>query len=73
MNTTTRPRAVDSLALARRRLDHRFDEIAHEYAGQPQHDVLMALEREVCAAGVTPTRADLSALARQIAGQDSSG
>ena len=73
MNTTTRGRTPDSLAQARRRLDRRFDDIAREYAGHPRNEVLIALEREVCTAGVTPTRPDLSALAAQISSADADG
>jgi len=67
MDTMTRS-APDSLDRARRRLDRRFDDIARRYAGHPAPEVLDALEREVCAVGVTPSRPDLSALAREIAG-----
>jgi hypothetical protein len=72
MATMTRG-AIDSLDEARQRLDHRFDEVAREYAGHPRHEVLSVLEREVCAAGITPTRADLSALAQQIADAATTG
>jgi hypothetical protein len=57
---------TEELDRARRRLDRRFDQIAREYAGRPEHEVLGVLEREVCAAGVTPVRPDLTALAREI-------
>lgn len=64
--TRTRGCTPESLQRARQWLDCRVDEIARQLAGHPQSEVLAALEREVCAAGVTPLRPDLSALARQI-------
>jgi hypothetical protein len=73
MDTTTRSGIPDSLGQARRRLDRRLDEIAREYAGHPAHEVLSALEREVCAAGVTPSRPDLSSVATQIATRPAAG
>jgi hypothetical protein len=63
---TSAEHGTDELDRARRRLDRRFDQIAREYAGRPEHEVLGVLEREVCAAGVTPLRPDLTALAREI-------
>ncbi len=57
---------TESLLRAQEELDRRFDEIARQYAGHPRSEVLDVLEHEVCAAGVTPVRPDLSALARQI-------
>ena len=57
---------ADHLEEIRLRLDRRFDEIEREYAGRPEAEVFSALEREVCAAGVTPIRPDLSALARSV-------
>ena len=59
----------EALRRAQEELDRRFDEIARQYAGHPRAEVLSALEREVCGAGVTPVRPDLSALARQISEQ----
>jgi hypothetical protein len=68
MDTMSRRSGIpDSLQRARHRLDHRLDELARRYAGRPQPEVLSVLEREVCAAGVTPSHPDLSAVARQIA------
>jgi hypothetical protein len=58
--------AQESLEKARAELENRLDEIAASLAGRPQPDVLDALERAVTKAGVTPERADLSALARRI-------
>lgn len=66
MDATTPIATPESLRRAQEELDRKFDEIAKEYAGHPRQEVLSVLEREVCAAGVTPTRPDLSALARQI-------
>jgi hypothetical protein len=67
MSATTHD-VPDALRRAQEELDRRFDEIARQYAGHPRSEVLDVLEHEVCAAGVTPVRPDLSALARQIAG-----
>jgi hypothetical protein len=66
MDATTRGFAPESLRRAQEQLDRRFDEMARDYAGHPRHEVLSALEREVCAAGVTPSRPDLSSLAQEI-------
>jgi hypothetical protein len=66
MGATTQ-HAPDTLRRAQQELDRKFDEIARQYAGHPRSEVLDVLEHEVCAAGVTPVRPDLSALARQIA------
>jgi hypothetical protein len=55
-----------TLEQLRDRLDARIEEVARQYAGRPCADVLHALEREVAAAGVLPTRPDLSRLAREI-------
>jgi hypothetical protein len=73
MNTMTRDVLPDALRRAQNDLDSRFDEIARQYAGHPRSEVLGVLEREVCAAGVTPVRPDLSALARQIADTPTAG
>lgn len=54
------------LDLAKDALERRLDEVAESHAGRPQPDVLDALERAVRGAGVTPRRADLSALAHHI-------
>jgi hypothetical protein len=63
----------DALLRAQQELDRRFDEIARRYAGHPRSEVLSVLEREVCTAGVTPVRPDLSSLARQIAEAPTAG
>ena len=73
MEATTPGRSPDSLLQARRRLDRRLEDIARRYAGQPQPEVLGALEREVAAAAVMPSRPDLSTLARRISEAPGSG
>jgi len=72
MGATTQS-VPDALLRAQQELDRRFDEIARQYAGHPRSEVLDVLEHEVCAAGVTPVRPDLSALARQIAAAPTAG
>jgi len=72
MGATTQS-VPDTLLRAQQELDRRFDEIARQYAGHPRSEVLDVLEHEVCAAGVTPVRPDLSALARQIAEAPTAG
>ena len=72
MGATTQS-VPDALRRAQQELDRRFDEIARQYAGHPRSEVLDVLEHEVCAAGVTPVRPDLSALARQIAETSTAG
>jgi hypothetical protein len=72
MGATTQS-VPDTLRRAQQELDRRFDEIARQYAGHPRSEVLDVLEHEVCAAGVTPVRPDLSALARQIAEAPTAG
>ena len=72
MGATTQ-HVPDALRRAQQELDRRFDEIARQYAGHPRSEVLDVLEHEVCAAGVTPVRPDLSALARQIAATHTAG
>jgi hypothetical protein len=59
---------TETLEEVRDRLDRRIEDISREYAGRPMADVLDALERAVCAAGVLPTRPDLSGRAREISG-----
>jgi hypothetical protein len=66
MDVKSRGGYPDSLQRARRRLDRKLEELARSYAGHAQPEVLSALEREVCAAGVAPSQPDLSAVARQI-------
>lgn len=56
----------DPLERAKDALERRLDELAESYAGRSQADVLDALERAVRCAGVTPRRADLTALAHRI-------
>jgi hypothetical protein len=46
-----------------------LEETARRCAGRPVADVLAALERDVAAAGVTPTDADLSALAARVSAE----
>jgi hypothetical protein len=58
-----------SLDDARARLDARLAETARDHAGRPVADVLAALERDVAAAGVIPTDADLSALAARVSAE----
>jgi hypothetical protein len=72
MGATTQS-VPDALLRAQQELDRWFDEIARQYAGHPRSEVLDVLEHEVCAAGVTPVRPDLSALARQIAEAPTAG
>ena len=72
MGATTQS-VPDALLRAQQELDRRFDEIARQYAGHPRSEVLDVLEHEVCAAGVTPVRPDLSAVARQIAEAPTAG
>ena len=72
MGATTQS-VTDTLRRAQQELDRRFDEIARQYAGHSRSEVLDVLEHEVCAAGVTPVRPDLSALARQIAEAPTAG
>jgi hypothetical protein len=57
---------TDTLEEARDRLDRRIEELSREYAGRPMAEVLDALEHAVCAAGVLPSRPDLSGRAREI-------
>jgi hypothetical protein len=73
MPATTRDALPDTLRRAQEDLDRRFDEIARQYAAHPPAEVLDALEHEVCAAGVTPLRPDLSALAQEIARAPATG
>jgi hypothetical protein len=47
-------------------LERALEDITRAHAGQSQPDVLDALHRAVARFGLTPHRADLSALARQI-------
>lgn len=56
----------DPLKRSKDALERRLDELAASHAGRPRPDVLEALERAVRSAGVTPRRADLSALADRI-------
>jgi hypothetical protein len=57
-----------ALEKVRDRVDDELDEIARTHAGRPQPVVLAALEKAVRKGGVTPRRADLSTLAREISG-----
>jgi hypothetical protein len=54
------------LAEVRADLDRGLDELARSCAGRSYAEVLAALERKVAAAGVLPSRPDLSQLAREI-------
>lgn len=57
----------DPLRRAQDAIEGRLDELAASLAGRPPGEVLVALERAVRrAGGVTPRRADLSALADRI-------
>lgn len=56
----------EPLERAKDALESRLDEVAASHAGLPQPEVLDALERAVRGAGVTPRRADLTALADRI-------
>lgn len=56
----------ERLERAKDALERRLDDIAESHAGRPKPVVLDALEHAVRRSGVTPRRADLSALAERI-------